>query len=203
MEMRFTEIKPRLEEIKIFSLNDLYLIDEGFRQPTLYEWESKGLVKKVRRGWYILGSYEPRNTEVYLVSNKIYKPSYVSLEMALSHYAIIPEAVTTVTAISTKKTRSFSTFLGLFDYKTISKNLFFGYTYLDFGVQFATLEKTILDFLYYKKIYGMDDFKEFRFNKDVLNSSLDLEKFDEYAMYFDSVTLVRKVNVFKNFLKYD
>ena len=43
-----------------------------------------------------------------MVANKIYSPSYISLETALSYYGLIPESVYALTSVSTRKTISFN-----------------------------------------------------------------------------------------------
>ena len=50
----------------------------------------------------------------FLIANKIYNPSYVSFEMALSYYRLIPEGVYSITSATAKKTIKFKTTVGDF-----------------------------------------------------------------------------------------
>jgi predicted transcriptional regulator of viral defense system len=51
-----------------------------------------------------------------LIANHLYGPSYISFESALAFYKLIPERVHTVRSMTLKRSRSFSTPLGDFDY---------------------------------------------------------------------------------------
>ena len=59
-----------------------------------------------------------------LIANHLYGISYVSLEAALAYYGMIPERVYTVRSITTKRTKTFTTPLGNFEYKTVSSDYF-------------------------------------------------------------------------------
>ena len=63
---------------------------------------ASGLFLKLRNGFYILKDSNPNH---YFIANKLYQPSYVSLETALSHYGVIPETVYATTSITTKASR--------------------------------------------------------------------------------------------------
>ena len=93
------------------------------------------------------------------LSNRIYKPSYISLHTALAFYGIIPEAVTQITAVSSLKTATFENDFGYYSYKKIKKELLFGYELKPFGdhtIQFAYPEKAILDLLYLYPFYNTE-----------------------------------------------
>ena len=72
-----------------------------------------GLFVKLRNGFYAIKDSAP---SLYLIANKLYQPSYVSLEKALSHYGIIPETVYAITSVTTKPTREFKSSKGVFSY---------------------------------------------------------------------------------------
>src|SRR3989338_11387046 len=63
-----------------------------------------GLFVKLRNNYYML---KDSHLPLYAIANKLYQPSYISLESALSHYGVIPEAVYTITYVTTKPTREF------------------------------------------------------------------------------------------------
>ncbi|MBS8122307.1 type IV toxin-antitoxin system AbiEi family antitoxin domain-containing protein [Candidatus Vampirococcus lugosii] len=112
---------------------------------------------------------------LYFASNKIYQPSYISLESAFSYYGIIPEQVFTINGVSTKKTNYFKTDFGVFNYKKINPKLFFGYNIISLKenkVLIASLEKAILDYFYlYDNIKSTVDFEYLRWNKDILKKN--------------------------------
>ena len=108
-----------------------------------------GLFVKLRNGFYMLKDSRPSS---YFIANRLYQPSYISLEKALSHYGIIPETVYTITSITTKPTREFKTPQGIFSYQRIKKEAFVGYEpkeMEDATVFFAEPEKALADYLYF------------------------------------------------------
>ena len=64
----------------------------------------EGVFVKLRKGLYMMTDYPANN---YLIANRLYAPSYISFDMALSIYGIIPETVYTVTSATTRTTREF------------------------------------------------------------------------------------------------
>jgi len=51
--MKFLEFKNELKDFAIFSLNEIRTIDPNFHRRRLNEWQDKGYIKKVIRGYYI------------------------------------------------------------------------------------------------------------------------------------------------------
>ena len=80
----------------------------------------KGVIIRVKKGLYVFGNdYAHRPYSRELLANLIYGPSYVSLEYALHYYGLIPERVETITSVTCKHARRFSTPIGMFSYKPI------------------------------------------------------------------------------------
>lgn len=79
----------------------------------------------IKRGLYVVS---PALTggliSLPLVANAIYGPSYVSLEFALSHYGLIPEAVHQITSVTTRRAKAYDTVLGRFSYQTLPKKAY-------------------------------------------------------------------------------
>lgn len=63
----------------------------------------------------------------FLIANELHRPSYVSLQSALAHHGMIPEAVPTTTSITTGRPMQFETPLGRYSYRHIAPAAFFGY----------------------------------------------------------------------------
>jgi predicted transcriptional regulator of viral defense system len=110
----------------------------------------------------------------YFVANKLYQPSYISLEKALSHYGIIPETVYTTTSVTTKIPREFNTPLGIFGYQRIKKDAFTGYSLKELNGEKALIaepEKALADYLnfVYLKRVSLNDRLEL---KDIKKSEL-------------------------------
>ena len=82
--MKFLELKNELNDFPIFSLNEIRIIDPNFHRRRLNEWQDKGYIKKVIRGYYIFSGLQLSEEILFKIANRIYLPSYVSLESALS-----------------------------------------------------------------------------------------------------------------------
>lgn len=109
----------------------------------------KGLFVKLRSGLYILADF-PSNH--YLIANRLYEPSYISFDAALSFYGVIPETIYTITSATTKTTREFKVENIHFVYHKLKKEVFTGYKgikYLDNTILIAEPEKALADYLYF------------------------------------------------------
>jgi len=202
--MKFLEIKKYLEKLIVFTTNDLKKIDDNFNKRKIFLWWKKFYFKQVRRWVYILSDINLNENILFLIANKAYFPSYISLETALSFYWIIPETVYEITSISSKKTFSFEFENINFTYKTLSSKYFFWYDVINFwnrNFLIWELEKVILDFLYFRKnITWIEDFEELRFNKIELKNKLNFKKLQEYAKIFNKKVLDKKINILIDYI---
>ena len=107
--MYFQDFKAQLKDFQIFSISDIRKADPRFYPARLSEWQKKGYIKKLRRGYYIFADAILNEAALFLIANRLYMPSYVSFESALSYYGLIPEGVYSVTSACGKKTSSFGT----------------------------------------------------------------------------------------------
>jgi hypothetical protein len=77
--------------------------------------EKNGELIRLKKGLFVVSpKSKPLSKE--LIANHLYGPSYVSLESALSFYKFIPERVHTVRSMTLKRSRTFSTPVGNFEY---------------------------------------------------------------------------------------
>jgi len=119
------------------------------------EWLKKEWLIELRRGMYLINEEDVlKDVERLYLANQLFHPSYVSLESALSFHGMIPEGVTQVTSVSTRKTARFSNRLGIFVYSNIKNSLLWGYKQHRLGkvaALIATPEKALLDLVYLRK----------------------------------------------------
>jgi hypothetical protein len=79
-----------------------------------------GDIVRVKKGLYVFGdAYRRALVSRELLANLIYGPSYISLDYALAWHGLIPERVTTVTSVTTGRSRTFTTPFGLFAYRSL------------------------------------------------------------------------------------
>jgi predicted transcriptional regulator of viral defense system len=151
----------------------------------LHAYIEKKFFSKLRNGLYSLEGERPN---LYFAANKIYRPSYVSLETALSYYGIIPETVYSITSVTSKPTRNFNALGVDFSYARIKQKAFEGYTARKEGgntVLFAEPEKALADYLYFVSL-----------GKKTLNDRLylknmDMKKVRRYIELYDRPGVAR------------
>lgn len=203
--VKYYDLKQQLESLVVFSPQEIFLADPDFRQSTLYNWEKVGRVIKLKNNCYVFSDFIPQDNDYYLLSNLLYDPSYVSTEIALNHYSVIPEMVSVITAVTTNKTQSLTAFETIFSYQTIRPELFFGYDLIkvrNHRVKIASLEKAILDYLYLNSnIATEDDFAGLRWNKQVLLEEIDTQTFESYLAIFSNTALSERVKNLQKYLK--
>jgi len=143
----------------------------------------KALIR-IKKGIYIFGknfAREPYSFEV--LANMIYGPSYISLEWACQYYRLIPEKVTTVTSITTQRSRRFQTPVALFTYDHLSLSAFpVGVTLMQFSENqqalMATKEKAFADLLVVRR----GSFASKKHFKETIFEDLRIEEDDFYSL---------------------
>ena len=185
--MDFLKFKRQVKSQPLIFSQDIV---RGLENPQsmrnqLASWHKKGLLIHLRKGLYILNS-DDRNVEVdqTVIANTLYQPSYISLEYALNFYGLIPESVSDITSVSTRKTAKFINDLGTFRYQHINPEAFRGFKKAGEGQNtsfMAEAEKAVVDFLYLNLSQFDDNIKEvleqsYRFqNIETLNPKRLLE----------------------------
>lgn len=206
MKMRFLDVRNQLRDVTMFSLLDLRKIESGFDRRRLVEWQKKGYIKKIIRNFYVFSDQEITEPALFVIANTVYSHSYISFEMALTHYQLIPESVYGITSATTKKTTMLKTPLGDFIYRSLKPELFFGYIPIPFQNQrylIAEPEKALLDFFYLNPtLLNDEDFAGLRINQDEFSAKINQEKLEKYLSVFDSPTLKKRVLKFIEFIRH-
>ncbi len=200
------EFLDRFRSFPAFSVRQVELAYPGFERENLLNWQKKGYIVRIRNGWYTVKGRITTEAHLYWVANKIYAPSYVSLETAFSHYGWIPEAVFTITSVTTRKTQVFDAPVGHFRYSSVKPSLYFGYRLLNvdgYGAKMAEPEKALLDFLYFHpKAAAPDDFEALRLNVEQVRNDLNRKTLEAYCTLFESPALEKRLRTFTKYLYY-
>jgi len=198
--MRFLELKEKIQDQLIFTTNDIKKFDSSFSLQRLTEWQKRGYIKKITRGYYIFSDYIIREEDLFVFANQIYQPSYISLESALRYYNFIPEGVFGITSVSTRKTNKIMSSTAEFHYRAVKPTLFFGYQVLESGFKkfkMATPEKAVIDYFYLNaNLKTENDFKSLRINKDLFQEKVQLSSLKEMLERSGNKSLEKRVNVF-------
>lgn len=149
----------------------------------LETYTKRGLLVRFKRGLYGLKVSIP---DEQTLANRLYTPSYISFEYALSFYNIIPEAVYAVTSATTKPTRNITVSGKTYIYHTIKLPAFTGYVPHRSGdniVLIAEKEKAIVDYLYLVSLGKKT------LNDRFMITGSDSKKIRAYAKLFSRTTL--------------
>ncbi|MFM7430845.1 MAG: hypothetical protein ACKO1F_13205 [Flammeovirgaceae bacterium] len=196
--MRFLDFKAHFEQFHIFSITDIKKWDNKFDFRRLVEWQQKGYINKIINRWYVF-SKSLQQEDLLIASNRIYPPSYVSLQWALSYYHLIPEGVFSITAITSLKTHHFNTSAGAFSYKHVKPRLLFGYRLIEYGGLFYRLaepEKAILDYLYLNpSVNTHQDMEGLRLKLHEFKKVVDIERLGNYLSLFNNKSLAKRVKL--------
>lgn len=200
--MNYLEFKNRMFDLACFNTHQVYAWYPAFDRNNFVRWVKKGLLIRLRQGFYTFSEYKSKPDSTLFFANRIYRPSYVSLHTALAFYGIIPEAVVQITSVTSLKTASFQNDFGTFQYKTLKSDLMFGYQIKPIvnglSVQLAWPEKALLDLLYLYPFYNSEkDMENLRFDEDFLHEKLKLTQLEEYMLRFKSKALQKRVKLFK------
>ena len=203
--MQYLAFREHFKNFTVISSADIGSVDAHFHRRRLNEWQNKGYLKKIIKGYYRFSDTALDENILFETANRIYAPSYISLEMAFSYYGFIPEAVYGITSATTRPTRTFSTQAGTFIYHTLKPRLFFGYQIVEYGAQkhfaIASPEKAVLDFIYlHASLTKTEDFISLRFNRDVIGQKVKESVFFEYLDRFGQKSLANRGAFFWRFL---
>lgn len=153
----------------------------------LHRYHKRGLIERLRQNTYTLSASVLTDT---FLANRLYEPSYISLEFALSYHGIIPENVYSITSVTPKATRKFIVRGKVFTYKKIKLNAYTGYHIIrqrGIGFAIAEPEKAFVDLTYLRLRSGAQPLQ--RMNKAKLNPRKALR----YAKLFNNTKLISVV----------
>lgn len=203
--MKYLDLKKELKDYVIFTQNDIKKFDVDFHEQRLNEWQKKGYIKKIIKGFYIFTDLEVNKNHLYIFSNKAFTPSYISFESALSFYGLIPESILSTTAASSKNTYKFKSCFGDFIYRKIKPSLMFGYKlikYNNYTFKIAEVEKAILDLFYIKQsLRDKDDFEGLRINTRDAKKLINNKKLNSYLKEFKNKSLTERITRLKEYIK--
>ena len=149
----------------------------------------KNEIIRLKPGFYCLSEkYRSSNPHPFVVSGMLLSPSYVSMESALWHHGLIPEALYQTSCGTSLRTREYKNKLGLFSYYKIAcNNLKAGAKSMKIGNRWAFLAtplRAIADMVYLNKkisweTHGIDYLTESLRIELKLLSEISLKSYNE------------------------
>jgi len=201
--MNFLEFRTKMFDLACISIDQVYAWQPGFNRNNIVRWVDKGLLIRLKQGYYTFPEYKEKQDFAFYFANRIYRPSYISLHTALSFYGLIPEAVIQITSVTPLKTASFSNTFAEYTYKSIKNELMFGYDLKPMSdgrvLHFARPEKALLDLIYlYPEYHTQQQMEDLRLDEDFLHEELNIEMINEYRQNFKNKALDHRVQILLN-----
>ncbi len=168
----------------------------------------RGVLLRLRKNLYVAKSYLDQaerkgifSDYVEFTANKLYSPSYLSLEYVLHEHNLLTDLPRNITSVGMRKTDHFSNELGNFIYHTIKKDLFCGFKVIkkgNFSILKATKAKALFDFLYFRKKLLVDRkaLEALRLNLGEFNKN-DFKELEGYVAKEGSVKMKEIINWLK------
>lgn len=151
----------------------------GLINVQLSRWARTGKLVRVKRDLFLFPDAE---VDEFVVAHALRPPSYVSLESALSAQGVMPDVAIHTTSITTRPPATIRTLRGMFLYRHLKPELFFGFTkrqdpksslYYDI----AEPEKALLDLVYVRRLRTLA-------SQRVNRGALDLKTLRRYGKNF-------------------
>ena len=197
--MKFETLRENLD-IPVFTTREIKIKSLNIFPYQLSFWSRKKKIGQLKKGVYYLK--ESRGEiKAEEVASALYAPSYISLETALFDYGFLPDVPQSLTAVTTKTTRTFENELGRFIFRHLSPQLFFGYTGVgEKGKKYllAEPEKAILDYFYLNSasLEEEQDLRELRFDYSEIKQTISIKKLKQYVKAFQIKKMDRLINIF-------
>lgn len=210
--MNYITFHRQFGPLGLFSTHNVAKQYPRFDARRLVEWQQKGYLRRVVNRWYLFDDTPLDENLLWWTANRVYQPSYLSMETALSFYGLIPEGVYSLTSVSSKKNRVLHTPVGTFSYRHLKPAAFFGYQVLrsagvvagsaaDRPVLMAYPEKAILDYCYLNThLTTVEDFAATRLNAAHLRAQLDQNRMRDYLNLLNVRRLTQRIAVLNQYI---
>jgi predicted transcriptional regulator of viral defense system len=184
-------------------------------RQTAARWYSSGKVFRLKEGYYMGRDFYLKNSEkpgfLELISSILSEPplyhSFLSREYVLAKHNCITDAVTTITAVTTKNTFKITNNLDgkvyNFDFKHIKDELYLGFSqkwYLGIPVHEASKSKALFDYFYFKSLPRVPFRKDYNLAEDLRLNIADWSKdeIEEFKRYVDLCGMIKMKEVEEN-----
>lgn len=171
--------KQQKKYLSLKELHNFTRTDKQTLKVILSRMKKKQEIYALGNSFYAIN---PQEVNFEQLACELNRPSYISLESALSHYGILSQIPSSLTLITPQKTVHYNLNHQRIEYSKIKNKLFFGFT-IQGQIAIAEAEKALLDELYFIGI------KKRSLNLGELDlSKINKEKFKEWLSFFPPST---------------
>lgn len=198
--MNYLQFREQWHRMGCFNIYQVRAWCPDFDRSNITRWVKRGYLSKLRQDWYAFSDLLSQSDAPKYVAGAMYSPSYISIHAALAYYGIIPEAVTKITSVTSRRTTSYSNAFGEFSYQTVKPDLFFGYKPVAIPTGGSYLmahpEKAIVDLLYLYPQYNTEEsLLDLRFDEYWMQEDLNLDLLMEYTRRCSSKSLQQRIDL--------
>ncbi len=178
------KIKKLLKDSQVFSVKDVVRIvgKKEYAYLLVHNLYKKGEIKRIAKGFYSW-SDDPTLAVFYL------RPAYLGLQEALSLYGLWEQETVPVIITSKKKRVGIrKVFNNNIFVRRINRKYFFGIDYIkyhNFFVPVSDVEKTLIDFVYFKEAINKEVLKK-------MSKQINSRKLNRYLKKYQS-TIKNKI----------
>lgn len=154
MGMKWQALLARFADMPLFHSSMLKVFPDAPRAilVQLSRWVKAGRIARVRRQWYLIEKpWRTKEVPLSYIAAQVVQPSYLSLEWALQHHGLIPDAVMNPTAVTTDRPRRIDALGHAFLYYHVQPELLTGFRLIledGWPVPMASAEKALFDKIY-------------------------------------------------------
>jgi hypothetical protein len=192
---------PYFKASHLLNLTD----DPQVLRNQLCRWAQSGKIHQIKKGMYVLDKPITTKYSALYYSGILHSPSYVSLEKALEFYALIPEAVSLCSCVTSKKTLKIENHLGVFSYHHTRTKLFNHFVFCPDGsgrFSIALPEKAMTDFFYFRLKKVSTDPSIFRDSFRMQNmDQINIPRLIQFASEYQSPRVMQWAKLFEKFWK--
>ncbi len=172
---------------EVFDISDIKKLfpDDKHVNTSIKRLRDSGVIIHVTRGVYMLRGH---SFDMEKLATRLYYPSYISFESALSKYGVINQGLYTLTLATTRHSKKITLIDVDCEYSKLKPELYFGFNLVG-GTYIAEPEKAILDLLYLVSLG-----KRTKNSEEWYTEEIDRNKIKTYLPPFGPVvrTLVRE-----------
>ena len=147
---------PHFEKTTVYQLGQQLGLTDSTVDPYISRFLKYDEILQLRNGLYVSTDFFDKNKHdisySFYLANVIRKPSYVSSWAALQYYNLTTEAIHSITSVTPKVTREYTTKAGNFAYQSINREFFadFHLGKGKFAFFIASPAKALFDLLYFR-----------------------------------------------------